>query len=77
MALVLRYANLMSSPFGSSVFAPGAKDAAIEFHETSQILSTLSVSCYVLGYAVCFVKNLMKPKLIGVPGRPNVLIAPK
>ncbi|KAJ6164865.1 MFS general substrate transporter [Penicillium chermesinum] len=40
------------NPFGSSVFAPGASTAAEEFHETSHILTTLSVSCYVLGYAV-------------------------
>ncbi|KAJ5279717.1 hypothetical protein N7478_005089 [Penicillium angulare] len=39
------------SPFASSVFSPAASYAATEFHETSSILSTLTVTSYLFGYA--------------------------
>ncbi|KAJ5107333.1 hypothetical protein N7456_004008 [Penicillium angulare] len=40
------------SPFASSVFSPAASYAATEFHETSSILSTLTVTSYLFGYAI-------------------------
>ncbi|KAL2851626.1 major facilitator superfamily domain-containing protein [Aspergillus pseudoustus] len=38
------------SPFASSVFAPGVAYAEEEFHVTSTILGTLSVTGYLIGY---------------------------
>ncbi|KAJ5698385.1 hypothetical protein N7462_000390 [Penicillium macrosclerotiorum] len=40
------------SPFASSVFSPAASFAAKEFNETSSILTTLTVTSYLFGYAV-------------------------
>jgi len=40
------------SPFASSMFAPAVSSMNAEFHNTSAILSTLTVTIYVLGY-VC------------------------
>lgn len=49
------------SPLSSSVPAPGISIMDKEFHNTSQILSTLTISIFVLGFAVSF---LPKPILL-------------
>ncbi|KAL4936085.1 hypothetical protein BDV06DRAFT_233745 [Aspergillus oleicola] len=38
------------SPFASSVFAPGAADADLDFGNTSSVLTTLEVTAYLFGY---------------------------
>ncbi|TAQ83061.1 hypothetical protein B7494_g8615 [Chlorociboria aeruginascens] len=40
------------SPLASSMFAPGVSFMDVDFHNTSTILSSLSVSIFVLGYVV-------------------------
>jgi len=40
------------SPLASSMFTPGVPDVLKEFHSTSDIIATLVVSVYILGYAV-------------------------
>jgi hypothetical protein len=40
------------SPLCSSVIAPGISFMNAEFHNTSSILSTLTVSIFILGFAV-------------------------
>lgn len=40
------------SPLASSMFAPGVSFMDETFHNTSEILSSLTVSIFVLGYCV-------------------------
>jgi len=44
--------NKMSSPLSSSIIAPGISFMNKEFHNTSEILTTFTVSIFVLGFAV-------------------------
>lgn len=46
-------ANEMYSPLSSSVVAPGISFMDADFHNTSSILSALTVSIFLLGFAVC------------------------
>ncbi|TVY82541.1 Efflux pump radE [Lachnellula suecica] len=40
------------TPLASSMFAPGVEDVLIEFHSSSTLLASLTVSIYILGYAL-------------------------
>jgi predicted MFS family arabinose efflux permease len=40
------------SPLASSIFAPGIPFVNADFHNTSQLLGSFSVSVYVLGFAI-------------------------
>jgi hypothetical protein len=50
--LILVLPHLLS-PLCSSVVAPGIPIMNEEFHNTSSVLSTLTVSIFVLGFVVC------------------------
>lgn len=60
------------SPFASSMFAPAVSYMNEEFHNTSAILSTLTVTIYVLGY-VC--GPMLLAGLCELYGRRYVLFA--
>ncbi|KAF2808124.1 MFS general substrate transporter [Mytilinidion resinicola] len=44
-------ASSLTSPLASSMVAPGVKALMAEFHSDSRLLSSFTVSCYILGFA--------------------------
>lgn len=50
--LALISAFTLVSPLASSMFSPAVAYMAAEFHETNETILSLSVSIFLLGYAV-------------------------